>query len=132
LNAPPPPLQERGGLFSYEDVLIAPAAAALRNTLPANMSVEFSLAGEQGLSVFGYPSNWAAAMGRARQRLADVGTGRHTFGVCFNWCAAGAGRRGGRSCVRRALGWRLRGAGAPLGSAAAVRVGAGAEPRGCG
>jgi hypothetical protein len=30
-------------------------------------------------------------MARVRQRLADVGTGRHTYGVCFNWC----GRRGG-------------------------------------
>ncbi len=48
-------------------------------------SVEFSLAGEQGLSVFAFPGNWATTMGRLRQYLGPFGSKQHSFGLCFNW-----------------------------------------------
>lgn len=39
--------------FSYEDVLLEPAAAALEGALAgSSVDVEFSLSGEQGLSNF--------------------------------------------------------------------------------
>ncbi|KAI8472172.1 MAG: hypothetical protein J3K34DRAFT_215181 [Monoraphidium minutum] len=72
---------------SYEDVLLAPAAAALKEALKdaKDVDVEFALAGEQGLSVFTFPGNWGELMGRMRGELGGVGGGRHTFGVSFNW-----------------------------------------------
>jgi hypothetical protein len=83
--------------YSYEDVLLRPALDALKATLTPDVSVEFSLAGEQGLSVFGYPSNWMKLMDKMRAELAEVGSKEHTFGVSFNW---GEGPVGGLLCGR--------------------------------
>jgi len=71
--------------FSYADVLLNPAVDALKAVLKPTTTVEFSLAGEQGLSVFAFPSNWKAAMARMRQYLSPFGSKSHRFGVCFNW-----------------------------------------------
>jgi hypothetical protein len=75
----------RGGANSYEDVLLRPALDALKATLTPKVSVELSLAGEQGLSVFGYPSSWAFLMDKMRGELSGFGSKKHTFGVSFNW-----------------------------------------------
>lgn len=71
--------------FTYEDVLLTPAAEALKSVINPGVSVEFSLSGEQGLSIFSYPHNWSAAMARLKSRLSGYGSSQHTFGVCFNW-----------------------------------------------
>ncbi|KAI8464122.1 MAG: hypothetical protein J3K34DRAFT_396852 [Monoraphidium minutum] len=78
------PLAKYDG-FSYEDVLLNPGMEAFKAVAKTDTSVEFSLAGEQGLSVFAFPKKWQAAMGRMRGELAGAGSGRHAFGVCFNW-----------------------------------------------
>lgn len=87
------PLQKVEG-YSYEDVLINPAAEALKNVLAPDVSVEFSLAGEQGLSVFAFPGSWKDAMARLRTALAGYGSKKHSFGVCFNWVRAAVGWAG--------------------------------------
>lgn len=71
--------------LSYEDVLLDPAVEALKAVLTPKVSVELSLAGEQGLSVFGYPQKWSSSMDRIREDLKGYGSGNHTFGLCFNW-----------------------------------------------
>jgi hypothetical protein len=79
--------RDGGDPFTYEDVLLTPALEALKSALNgrSNVNVEFSLAGEQGLSVFAFPKAWAAAMARLRAGTAGVGGGKHAFGFCFNW-----------------------------------------------
>lgn len=72
--------------FSYEDVLITPAADALEEALKGtSVDVEFSLSGEQGLSNFAYPNSWLSLMSKLRSRLAGVGGGGHQYGIAFNW-----------------------------------------------
>ncbi len=66
---------------------IAQAAVALNSVITPQTVVEFSMSGEQGLSVFTYPKSWMAATDRTRALISANGKNKvkHTFGHSFNW-----------------------------------------------
>ncbi|KIZ05779.1 hypothetical protein MNEG_2178 [Monoraphidium neglectum] len=75
-----------GNAFSYEDVLLTPTAQAINAVVGPNTLVEFTLTGEQGLSVFTYPNAWAALLDRTKAVSAKgKDASRHLTGVSFNW-----------------------------------------------
>ncbi len=73
IAVPPPPLHlaEDGRTWTYSDVLLQPAAAALADVLVSNVTLEFAVAGEQGLSVWRHPRSYIAAMRAARNMSAS-------------------------------------------------------------
>lgn len=72
--------------YTYEDVLLRPAAEALNNVVRGDTQVEFTLTGEQGLSVFTYPKSWAALLDTVKGITAKgKDASRHKAGVSFNW-----------------------------------------------
>uniref|UniRef100_A0A383VZ49 GH18 domain-containing protein n=1 Tax=Tetradesmus obliquus TaxID=3088 RepID=A0A383VZ49_TETOB len=82
-----PAADSSSGSYSYTDALLQPAAEALNNVINRETTVEFTLAGEQGLSVWSYPRDYTQAMQRMRSILSRGGLdpSRHTFGVSFNY-----------------------------------------------
>jgi hypothetical protein len=97
--------------FSYEDMLLTPAVEALKAVLTPAVTVEFALAGEQGLSVFGYPRSWEVLLERTRTALANHGSRKHTYGVSFNWSEqtreCGRAHITMHACMRTCLSVRL-------------------------
>lgn len=47
-------------------MLLKPTGEALNAVINRDTAVEFTLTGEQGLSVFTYPSSWAQLLGRTK------------------------------------------------------------------
>lgn len=76
----------QGAAFTYEDVLLKPAAEALNAVTRSDTGVEFTLTGEQGLSVFSFPRSWAQLLDRTKATAAKgKDASRHSAGVSFNW-----------------------------------------------
>ena len=74
--------------------MLRPAAEAINNVANWDTTVEFTLTGEQGLSVFTYPWEWAGLLDRVKGISAKC-----AWGVCV-WGEVGACVR---ACVRARL-----------------------------
>jgi hypothetical protein len=90
-----------GEASSYEEAALLPAAKALGAAAAAavanggeKVSVDFSLGGEQGVSVFTYPRNYQAMIPRLKQAMIDAAGGEEQakqklktpeFGISLNW-----------------------------------------------
>jgi hypothetical protein len=57
-----PATDSSSGSFSYADALLQPAAEALNSVINKVTTVEFTLAGEMGLSTWMYPREYAQLM----------------------------------------------------------------------
>ncbi|KAI8466530.1 MAG: hypothetical protein J3K34DRAFT_433433 [Monoraphidium minutum] len=75
-----------GAAYSYEDVLLRPTAEALNSVVSRDTVVEFALAGEQGLSLFTFPNEWAQLIDKTKAISSkSKDASRHLMGVSFNW-----------------------------------------------
>jgi hypothetical protein len=68
-----PATDSSSGSYSYADALLQPAAEALNNVINRDTAVEFTLAGEQGLSTWSHPRQYVQLMQRMRSIVARYG-----------------------------------------------------------
>lgn len=78
-----------GSAYTYSEVLLQPAAAALNAVVNDKITVEMALGGEQGLSVFGYPQAYMDMFYQSKSLIPNAGS--VTAGVSFNYDKVCAG-----------------------------------------
>jgi hypothetical protein len=61
--------KQRYGRYSYEEIILNPLADMLSAATSAGSSVEFTLQGEMGATVFAYPNEWIDVANTIRQRI---------------------------------------------------------------
>lgn len=57
--------------YSYETAVVDSVVWAIEESVPEEMPIQFSLAGEMGRSVFGYPASYKQVVNRVRAQLAE-------------------------------------------------------------
>ena len=79
------PLAKYNG-WSYEDVVVRPAAEALRAVVKPTTKVWFMVSGEMGRSVFGHPTSYLKLISKYRGALAERrAPGATKVGVALHW-----------------------------------------------
>lgn len=69
--------------YTYSEVLLHPAAAALKAVVNDKITVEMALGGEQGFSVFGYPQAYMDMIDESKALIPNAGSVK--AGVSFNY-----------------------------------------------
>eukprot|EP00775_Hariotina_reticulata_P002495 gene2495-2798_t len=79
------PLVKYGG-WSYEDVVVRPAADAIRTVTRPSTKIWFMLAGEMGRSLFKHPTSYMKLIGKYRGTLARGKVGTNVkVGLALHW-----------------------------------------------
>lgn len=79
------PMQRYGG-WAYEDIVVRPAAEALKAVIKPHTKVWFMMSGEMGRSIFAHPVSYLQLMNKYRGSLAEKKkSGTVKMGVALHW-----------------------------------------------
>lgn len=94
--------------YTYSEVLLQPAAAALNDVVTNETVVEMALGGEQGRSVFGYPEAYMDMVVEARSSIPNAK--KVMAGVSFNYDKVSIDIHHQHNSTYSYRSWRLAGA----------------------